>query len=94
VTYHSGSHISRIVKEENMVKVGTPEWWANLVTYLGLSVALGIFGIDRFYKGEAGWGILKLVSIGGLGVWYVVDLCVFAYRFGTTGQWTRAAAKS
>jgi TM2 domain-containing membrane protein YozV len=53
---------------------------------------LGILGIDRFYKGEAGWGVLKLISVGGFGVRYVVDLCTYAYRFGTTGQWTKAAA--
>ena len=72
-----------------MIKVGTPEWWGNLVTYLLLSVTLGIFGIDRFFKGEAGWGALKLISAGGFGVWYLVDICIFAYRFGKTGQWTK-----
>jgi len=72
-----------------MIKTGTAEWWSNLVTYLLLSVVLGILGIDRFFKGEAGWGVLKLITGGGLGIWYLVDICVYSYRLGTTGQWTK-----
>ena len=72
-----------------MVKAGTPEWWGNLVTYLVLSVSMGVLGIDRFFKGEAGWGVLKLITGGGLGIWYLVDIAMYAYRFGKTGQWTK-----
>jgi TM2 domain-containing membrane protein YozV len=72
-----------------MFKVGTVDWWGNLVTYLLLSLTFGIIGIDRFYKGEVLWGVLKLISIGGFGVWYLIDIAVHAYRFGRTGQWTK-----
>ncbi len=81
-------------KGETMIKTGSPDWWGNLVTYLLLSVGLGIIGIDRFYKGEAGWGVLKLITFGGAGIWYLVDICIFAYRFGTTGQWVKAVPPS
>ncbi len=72
-----------------MVKAGSGEWWGNLASYLLLSITLGVIGIDRFYKGEVLWGILKLISFGGFGIWYLVDICIHAYRLGTTGQWTR-----
>ena len=36
----------------------------------------GIFGIDRFYMGKCVSGILKLVTVGGFGIWALVDLSV------------------
>jgi hypothetical protein len=39
-----------------------------------LSYMWGIFGVDRFYLGKIGTGILKLITAGGFGVWVIVDL--------------------
>ncbi|MCL2379754.1 MAG: TM2 domain-containing protein [Coriobacteriia bacterium] len=38
------------------------------------AMILGYLGIDRFYLGKIGTGILKLVTLGGLGIWYLFDL--------------------
>ena len=46
------------------------EW---LTTVL-LSFFVGWFGIDRFYLGYVGLGVLKLISFGGFGIWYIIDL--------------------
>jgi len=35
---------------------------------------LGVFGAHRFYVGKIGTGILQLVTLGGLGIWMLVDL--------------------
>jgi TM2 domain-containing membrane protein YozV len=33
----------------------------------------GALGIDRFYIGDTGLGIAKLLTCGGLGIWILVD---------------------
>jgi hypothetical protein len=38
------------------------------------SLLLGGLGVDRFYLGKVGTGIAKLLTMGGLGIWSLVDL--------------------
>lgn len=39
-----------------------------------ISFLWGTFGVDRMYLGKWGTGILKLVTVGGFGLWVLVDL--------------------
>ncbi|MGO4493354.1 TM2 domain-containing protein, partial [Arthrobacter sp. 2YAF22_2] len=44
-----------------------------LTTWL-LALLLGALGADRFYLGKVGTGILKLVTLGGFGIWALIDI--------------------
>lgn len=39
-----------------------------------LSVLVGSLGIDRIYIGDTGLGIIKLLTCGGCGIWWLIDL--------------------
>ena len=47
----------------------------HLFTWL-FSFLLGIYGVDRFCRGQTALGLFKLLTFGGLGVWYVYDWMV------------------
>lgn len=42
-------------------------------TSLIISIIAGGLAIDRFYIGDTGLGIAKLLTCGGLGIWAIVD---------------------
>ena len=39
-----------------------------------LSILVGAYGIDRFYIGDIGLGMLKLITCGGALAWFIIDI--------------------
>lgn len=52
------------------------EWMTTLL----LSFFLGAFGVDRFFLGYTGLGIAKLLTLGGCGIWSLIDFVLIALR--------------
>lgn len=43
-------------------------------TTLLYSVLLGFLGMDRFCLGHTGTAVGKLLTLGGIGIWWIVDI--------------------
>ena len=67
------------MSDDTTQATGTPpaqgkDW----LTALLLSILLGSLGVDRFYTGHIGLGVLKLLTCGGAGIWWLVDVILIA----------------
>jgi TM2 domain-containing membrane protein YozV len=53
------------------------------IVALLLCLFLGGLGIHRFYVGKVGTGILQFLTLGGLGLWALIDFIVILVgKFG------------
>jgi TM2 domain-containing membrane protein YozV len=54
--------------------VAQKDWLVALL----LSIFVGQLGIDRFYLGYVGLGVIKLLTVGGCGIWWLIDVILIA----------------
>ena len=66
-------------KSSNIVYTNVRE--VNWVLCLVMSIIFGFFGVDRFIMGKVGTGLLKLCTLGGLGIWWLVDIILIATKY-------------
>ena len=52
------------------------DWTTTLI----LSILIGGLGVDRFYLGYTGLGVAKLLTLGGCGIWSIIDIILVAMR--------------
>jgi hypothetical protein len=45
---------------------------------LALAVTIGVFGAHRFYAGKTNTALLMLITLGGLGIWWLYDVILVA----------------
>ena len=64
---------------EETIATSDKDW----TTLLILSILLGGLGVDHGYGGKIGNGVLKLITVGGCGIWAIYDIIMVA-----TGKYT------
>ena len=58
----------------------------NFVLVATLCFLLGVFGVHRFYCGKIISGVLMVLTIGGLGIWALVDFVIVCFGEFTDAQ--------
>ncbi len=59
-------------------ELGQPISPSSRLVAILLCWVVGIFGVHRFYVGKIGTGLAMLFTLGGLGIWVIIDLILIA----------------
>lgn len=76
--FFEGHHLPAL--RERLLQMDDDKWqslqyiqFKDPTTALIISIFAGVYGIDRFYIGDTGMGVGKLLTCGGFGIWAIVD---------------------
>ena len=71
------------LQKEKLLNSASSTTSKDWLTLFLLTFFVGILGVHRFYTGKIGTGILMLITLGGFGIWFFVDIILVL-----TGQFT------
>lgn len=72
-----GAPLNKAPKEQNNSgEIKEVSWSTTLI----VSILVGYLGIDRFIMGHVGLGLLKLFTVGGCGIWWLIDVILIATK--------------
>ena len=71
------------LQKEKLLNSSTTTSTTDWLTLFLLTFFVGVLGVHRFYVGKIGTRFLMLLTLGGIGVWFLVDLILVV-----TGQFT------
>jgi TM2 domain-containing membrane protein YozV len=69
--------IAQLVEEKNIDRQSVQIMLSQVkdpTISLILSVLVGTLGVDRFLIGDIGLGVGKLLTAGGCGIWWLIDI--------------------
>ena len=61
---------------ENQIQQSEQKSEKGYVPMILLCFFFGGIGVHRFYAGKVGTGILMLLTLGGLGIWTLIDFII------------------
>jgi TM2 domain-containing membrane protein YozV len=74
IVFNAGSLPPPLVEESIMSQEVSPQDPKDWLVTLLLCLFVGALGIHRFYTGYRGSAVLQLLTLGGCGIWALIDL--------------------
>ena len=65
------------IDDKKFLSVQSADYKSSTTIFV-ISFFFGFLGVDRFMLGQTGLGVIKLLTCGGGGLWWLIDLFIIA----------------